>query len=423
MNFLNLFRAKPEVKASRAMTVSGMRLPSAVWSKSDDYRAFAKEAYKNNVVAFSAVNRIASAIATIKWFVDEGDKTFTEHPMLDLLKKPNPMQSGSEWWRAKIGYLLLSGNSYDERIMDPSGTRVLEIFTHRPDRMSIVPGATGLPRAYVYTLNGMKVTFDADEFTGESDIRHTKLFNPLDDWLGMSPIQSSAFAVDQHNEAMSWMQALLQNSARPSGALIVDKDAALSDDEYNRLQAEVESKHSGARNAGRPMLLEGGLDWKPMGLSPMDMEIMKIKDSAARDISLAFGVPPLLLNIPGDNTYANYREARLGFYEDTIIPLLVYSVDELNSFLSPFFGGARLRPNLDAIEAVAEKRLKMWEMADSSDDLTLDECRAIKGYKPLGNALGATLMSEIRKPKKGEDLIRDQQEKSLETRFRELGYG
>jgi len=56
----------------------------------------------------------------------------------------------------------------------------------------------------------------------------------------------------------------------------------------------MESHHQGARNAGRPMLLEGGLDWKPMGFSPSDMEFQKTKEAAAREIALAFGVPPML---------------------------------------------------------------------------------------------------------------------------------
>ena len=61
----------------------------------------------------------------------------------------------------------------------------------------------------------------------------------------------------------------------------------------------MEAHHTGARNAGRPMLLEGGLDWKPMGFSPSDMEFQKTKEAAAREIALAFGVPPMLLGIPG----------------------------------------------------------------------------------------------------------------------------
>ena len=109
-------------------------------------------------------------------------------------------------------------------------------------------------------------------------------------------------ALDLHNSAMSWNKALLDNSARPSGALVYQpKDGGnLTPEQYQRLKAELEDGYQGARRAGRPMLLEGGLDWKAMGLTPRDMDFIEARNGAARDIALALGVPPMLLGIPGD---------------------------------------------------------------------------------------------------------------------------
>ena len=385
--------SRSEEKRSRALVLDVVTTGKPVWS-GNHFRAYAEEGYSANVVVNSAINRIANAVATIDWRVRLGKEVLTEHPFIDLMKRPNPMQSKAEWWRTRISYLLLHGNSYIERIL--LNKEVKELWILRPDRMMIVPGESGIPRSFIYKVGKNEVIFRVDETTGDSDVQHTKLFNPLDDWYGQSPLAPGAFAVDQHNAAMGWVQALLQNSARPSGALVLNAESSLSDDEFNRLRHEIETQYAGARNAGRPMLLEGGLDWKQMGFSPDDMGIGAIKDSAARDISLAFGVPPLLLNIPGDNTYSNYREARLGFYEDTIIPFLTYEVEELNAWLSPFFGGAVLEPILETVEALAEKRMKLWEMADKSDDLTLNESRALKGLPPMPEPLGSTLMTEIR---------------------------
>ena len=397
MKFFPSFnRAAPaiEQKSSRAYAMHVTSMPDATWSKRE-FTAFAREAYRMNVVAYQAVNKIATAVASIEWEAWKGDTQFATHPILDLLKAPNPMQSGTDWWKSRVIYLLLAGNSYDERVL--VGSTVKELWPLRPDRVSVICGDTGLPAAYDYKMGGQTVRFPANQITGESDILHTAMFNPLDAYRGQSPVEAAAFAVDQHNSAMGWIQSLLQNSARPSGALIVGKDTTLSDDEFSRLKTELESRYSGPENAGRPMLLEGGLDWKQMGLSPVDMEILRIKDSAARDISLAFGVPPLLLNIPGDNTYANYREARLGFYEDTILPFISFMAAELSAWLGPNFGGVELRANKDKIEAIADKRMKLWDMADASLDLTLNESRNLKGYPPLPAPLGNMLMSEVRK--------------------------
>jgi HK97 family phage portal protein len=157
-------------------------------------------------------------------------------------------------------------------------------------------------------------------------------------------LQAAATAVDVHTSASCWSKALLDNAARPSGAIVYKgadgQSASLSTDQYERLVSEMETHHQGARNAGRPMLLEGGLDWKPMGFSPSDMEFQKTKEAAAREIAIAFGIPPMLVGIPGDATYANYQEANRAFYRLTVLPLATKVLADLAHWLS-IFGEAR----------------------------------------------------------------------------------
>jgi HK97 family phage portal protein len=377
MKFLDRFRR--EQKESQASSLMVMTPGQAVWSPRN-YEQFAKEAYGKNVVAYQSINKIAEAISSVRLMVFRGDQELTDHPLLALLRKPNPMQSGSEYIHAKVGFLMIAGNSYEERFV--VGQEVRELYQLRPDRMKIIPAATGMPAAYEYTVGGKKARWEMDSRTLECDVRHLKFFNPTDDWYGLSPVEAGAYAIDQLNESMAWLQALLQNSARPSGALTVKDGGSLSDDNFNRLKAQIEDNYSGSRNAGRPMLLEGGLQWQQMGLSPTDMGIIEAKFSAARDVALAFGVPPLLLNIPGDNTYSNYAEARLAFWEDTVLPLLHMIVEDWNNWLGARYG-VEIRADIDAIPAIAEKRQRLWTMADSSNDLTINERRAIKGYEPI----------------------------------------
>lgn len=379
MGFFDRFRKAPERKESATAKVMVMTPGVPVWSPRN-YGAFAKEAYAKNVVAFQSINKIGDALASVKLGVYRGETELTDHPLAKLLARPNPLQSYGDYMRAKVGFILLAGNGYEERVTVRKEVR--ELYQLRPDRMKIIPSAQGIPAAYEYTVNQQKVRFDVDPRTLESDVRHIRMWNPIDDWYGMSPIEAGAYAIDQNNESMSWMQSLLQNSARPSGALTVKDSGTLSDDNFNRLKAQIEEQYSGSSNAGRPMLLEGGLEWQQMGLSPTDMGILETKFSSSRDIALAFGVPPQLLGIPGDNTYANYAEARLAFWEDTALPLLSMIMDDWNAWLAGPLG-VEIRPDVDAIPAIAEKRLKMWEMANASTDLTINERRALKGYGPV----------------------------------------
>lgn len=369
--------AKPEVKESQAHSILVLNPGQPVWTPRD-YKSFAEEAYVRNVIAYQAINKIAEAVSSVRWVAYRGETEVTQSPALDLINNPNPTQSGREFIEAKIGYLMISGNSYDERIMISGQPR--EMYTHRPDRMKVVPGPNGTPKAYIYEVASSRVTWQVDEI-GKSDIRHMRLFNPLNDWYGQAPVEAAAYAIDQHNEAMKWVQALLQNSARPSGAL-VSKGDPLTDEQYNRLKAQMEMQYQGGANAGRPMLLEGGLDWKEMGLSPTDMGIIESKNSAARDISLAFGVPPQLLGIPGDNTYSNYSEARLSFWEDTIIPLVDRLAEEFTAFIGEPYG-VEIRADMDQIPAIVDKRRTLWEMVNASTVLTINEKREAMGYDPI----------------------------------------
>ena len=148
----------------------------------------------------------------------------------------------------------------------------------------------------------------------------------------------------------------------------------------------MEAHHQGARNAGRPMLLEGGLDWKPMGFSPSDMEFQKTKEAAAREIAIAFGVPPMLMGIPGDATYANYQEANRAFFRLTVLPVAAKVTAALSHWLAAHTGEAvELRPDLDQVPALAVERDQQWARVGAADFLSAAEKRAALGLPRLSD--------------------------------------
>jgi HK97 family phage portal protein len=252
--------------------------------------------------------------------------------------------------------------------------------------MRVVPGPDGWPAAYDYAVGAEVVRFVQE---GEvPPILHLTLFHPTDDHYGLSPMEAAAVPLDIHNAAGAWNKALLDNAARPSGALVFGS-AKLSETQFDRLKAELELSYQGAANAGRPLLLEGGLDWKPLSLSPKDMDFIEAKNAAARDIALAFGVPPLLLGLPGDNTHANYAEANRAFYRQTVIPLAKRTAQALAQWLAPAFvgragQGLALEPDLDAVEALSAERESLWRRVTAADFLTPEEKREAVGYGRRG---------------------------------------
>ena len=343
-----------------------------------------KSGFQGNPVGFRAVKLISEAAAALPLILQDNDRRHSEHPLLSLILRPNAAQGKADFFEALYGFLLLTGNAYVEAV--PGGGALPgELHVLRSDRMSLVPGSDGWPVAYDYSVSGRAHRFHVTEAV--SPICHVKSFHPQDDHYGLSPMQAAAVAVDVHGSASAWSKALLDNAARPSGAIIykgVDGSSQLSNDQYERLIGEMEMHHQGARNAGRPMLLEGGLDWKPMGFSPSDMEFQKTKDAAARDIATAFGVPPMLVGLTGDATYANYQEANRAFYRLTVLPLVSKVTASLSAWLSTFSGEAvELRPDLDQIPALAQERDQQWARVGAADFLSPEEKRVILGLPRL----------------------------------------
>ncbi len=371
--------AAPAVKASATGPVVAMQTSGrAAWSPRDTV-SLTRQGFSGNPIGFRAVKVIAEAAAALPLVVQDRQQRYDTHPVQDLIARPNMAQGRAELLEALYGQLLLTGNGYLEAVADADIPA--EIHVLRSDRMSLVPGKDGWPVAYEYAVGGKKVRFPVSE--GQSAICHIKSFHPQDDHYGFSAMQAAAHAVDVHNAASRWSKALLDNAARPSGAIVyrgTDGHAQLSDDQYQRLLSEMETQHQGARNAGRPMLLEGGLDWRPMGFSPSDMEFQKTKEAAAREIAVAFGIPPMLLGIPGDATYANYQEANRAFYRLTVLPLATRVTSAIADWLSDFTGERiELRPDLDQIPALSTERDAQWKRVADATFLTAAEKRHLLG--------------------------------------------
>ncbi len=329
-----------EDKASKAGAIIALHTAGRpVWTPRT-YAALARAGFMKNAVVYRAVRMVAEATASIPWLLYEGAAELDDHPLLQLLKKPNAHQSGADLLEALYGHLLVSGNAYAEAVTVDGVVR--ELYALRPDRMSVVPDASGWPAAFEYAANGRTVRFNQEGDGRLPPILHVASFHPLDDYYGFPPLEAAQVSLDVHNAANAWNKALLDNAARPSGALVYkgEGNSNLSEEQFERLREELQANFSGSTNAGRPLLLEGGLSWQTMSLTPKDMDFMQLKNGAAREIALAFGVPPMLLGIPGDNTYANYREANLAFWRQTVLPLVAKFAAAIGNWLGPAFGNS-----------------------------------------------------------------------------------
>ena len=360
-------------------------LGQAVWTPRD-YQHLADQAYVRNAVAYRCVKLIASACAAIPWILRDADGNEIEkHPLLDLLKKPGPMVGGASLFEAFFAYQVIEGNGYLEAVGPSDNAPPRELWAPRPDRMKVSAGPYGLPSGYEYLANGVFKRWQTDPLTGRGPILHVKEFHPLNDWYGLGRMEPAAYGIDRHNAAGAHNKALLDNGARPSGALVFQpiKDpvtGAMQSAPPEVIEAarkKLDASHVGPNKAGKPLVFGGLVDWLEMGISPRDMDFAAGKDDAGRDICLAAGVPHILV-IPGQSTYNNVREAKLELYEDTVLPLHDRSTDALNAWLCPMFGeGLTLEADLDGVSALEPRReAKRKSIVELYDKGLIDDSEA-----------------------------------------------
>jgi HK97 family phage portal protein len=422
MNLPNWIRLQAKQSATTKIMMQNLRIPGTIPHLR--YDVMSKESYERNVAVYLCVHLIATSAAGVPWFLSKkaraGAKSqrlmtkstayrsemfrgvrqgavqkhlrtteIENHPALTLLERPNPFESQAEYMVRMISFFLLAGNSFEEFVTpDRKGAAPLEMWSLRPDRTTVLPNTQDNRARYAMLAQIVDETTPvlgynyhigtSDQVFAPDSMLHRKFFHPTDDFYGLSPLQVAARYYRTDNLSADWNFALLQNQARPSGALIAP--TTIGDDTYERLKQELQENYGGA-NTGVPMILEGGFDWKQLGLSPLEMDwLAGTRDSRAM-ICAAYHVPPEMTGDPEHRTYNSMPEARRALWMEAIMPVLDAVRDSYNRTLVPRFGdGLYLDYDRDQIDALAEDQEKVWTRVGTAKMLTVNEQREAVGY-------------------------------------------
>lgn len=385
-------RSEKASATAEVLVTGGMKTQ---WSP-DRYDIYAKEVYMHNVIGYRAIEEVSRAVGSVAWQLFKVDKDgekeeIFDHPLNDLIKRPQPYMGFSQLLARNTAFLTLNGNSFFEGVTLQTGPRAqagipMELYSLRPDRMTIeVNPSTGLIEEYIYRNMGQKVIWPVDTVTQRSQILHIKLFNPLNDWWGMGPTKPASRQIDTSNSAITWQKSLLENMGRPG--MIFTFDRILTASQKKEFNSVLEDKVSGGANAGKNLILEDAdiKNVQPYGFTPIEMDFLESNRELSRSIAYGYGVPPLLIGLPGDNTFANYKEARTAFWETTVFFYLMLYQTEFNNW---FFGvdnpeGLLLAFDKDSTPAMAERREKLWERAQNANFLTVNEKRDMVGFEKV----------------------------------------
>ena len=385
MKFPTLFRRQAVEVKENPVGAAFMVPAGSSWVRPDNKRAFVTEGYQMNVVVYRAVREITGALSDLVLEVKSGEDVMADHPALDLLKRPNPVQGWDTFIKeAFTNYLLLG----EMAIVSANDGQPSELWNVNPLYVKVVPGRGGIPSRYVHELNSVTTVFEVDRMTGMSNMFFAKMYNPMDYWRGQAPLVAAGLAADTHNAGMKWNYSLLKNSARPSGLIKLGEGAG--GEVVGKIKEWFKTAMQGERNAGEIPVLPGGADWVPMDNSPRDMDFTTTQKEAAKLIASAFGVPlPLIDN--DASTFNNLEQAKERFYTDTILPMFNEFLSQFGNWLLSRYGeGLEFCVNMDEIAALEAARTRKFDRmvrAFGAGLISADEAREAIGYAPAGDSL------------------------------------
>jgi HK97 family phage portal protein len=311
--------------------------PQAEWERWNTAKAV-QEGYKASEWVYTSVSRIATAASSVPWKVyqkqpDGGRKPYLKgkaiHPIEDLLASPNPYMNGGDFFELLTQHLYLGGNGLDRAIM--LGGVPVALSPVMPDNVDVKASDSAGVLVDSYDVWKKRGTGNKPENVPASEMLHIKFTDPANLYWGISPLMAVARTVDTDVEAIKWNKISLQNRAVSDGAFIVNQ--AITPQQWTQLRKMVKEQHQGAKNAHSPWVLGFGMDWKPMSMTPQELDFINSRKMNRESILAVYNIPPPIAGIYSDATYNNLGIARKGFWLDTIIPFL----DNIKAALTFYF--------------------------------------------------------------------------------------
>ena len=339
--------------------------------------------YGKSLYVFACVSKIAEKCSSIdlelfRVLNSRGEmKEIQTHPALDLLYKPNPFQTKSEFFKITFINKLLTGDAFWAKIRNKGG-KVVELWNLRPDMMTVISDPVNFVKAYKFVKNdGTEVIFDPE------DIVHIKAPDPLSQYLGMSPLRPAKYRIDTESYATKYQRDFFLNQARPD-AIIKNSQTDLTAEQKEDIREGWNKRHEGIGRNSKIAILEGGLEYQQISISQREMDYIESMRFTRDDILVAFKVPKPIVAVTDDVNRANAETAMVIFLSENINPemdALIEKVDE--ELISEDFGDEFTIDYVDPVPQNRELILKEYDTGLKNNYLLINEVRQKEGLPPI----------------------------------------
>jgi len=311
----------------------------------------------------------------------------SNNKLYKLLEKPNELQGWGEFIENVMGFKLITGNSYVHGVILENGANaglINELYAMPSQYMRVRATAKGenVVSGYSLEIGSRRTDFKPEE------VLHMKYWSPDYEGTGshlygLSPLHAGSRVVRQSNDAYTAQTALLQNSGA-MGILAVDPDS-MTEEQASQLENQYYRKYGGPHKRGRIVITGAKMDWKQIGMSAVDMNILESQKYSLRDLCNIYQINSALLNDPDNKVYNNVKEARKALYYEKVLPELDTFRDELNRWLTARYnektgGQFYIDYDLESVPALqADMKLVMEQVRDAWW-ITGNEKREAMGY-------------------------------------------
>lgn len=313
-----------------------------------------KQGYIESGWVYRAISMISRTAASVPWVVfDPEGHIIPEHPLAQVLTRPNPVISRQDMMELLVSWLMLSGESYIKKAIDSSGRKTIGLWPVSPDRIAPIASQDSNMLIGGYEIINERGARVKTEDYNIDNIIQFKLLDPANPIRGISPLQAAAKAVDTDNEQKAWNKSAMQNRGVLDGFFSFERD--IDQSTFDLLKTMIKERFSGSKRARGPGIIGSNAKYQQLSLSPVEMDFLESRKFNREEIFIIFGVPPQLAGSQDNATYNNFSESLRIFWQNTIIPLLDDIKDTFNhSFALELGDGYSIGCDLSGVEALRD---------------------------------------------------------------------
>jgi HK97 family phage portal protein len=346
---------------------------SRVWGPQDYLRANEISLYTNR-----AISKRAEKVSEVEFYLQKvkSKDRVEEHPLLDILNKPNEFQTGLQFWGLYQKYRDLLGSAFiwvetAGDVFNPKAVKGLHLLFPPSVKVEFEDGRI---EKYVYrTEGGGTIEFPAEQ------VIYLYTPDPKRPAQGMSLLTAGARAIDAEVQLATYHSNVIRNGGNV-GNIMTFKTPNLTEAQVKQLKEQYTAQYSEAKNAGKPMFLGGEADIKKLGLNPDELAYLESKRMVLDEIVMMTGVPKSILGLTTGETFANADASIAIFLRETIKPLLTDLVTTLDWRFIPEDMELKFT---DPTPENVELRLKETETGVRNGYMTINEAREKNGLEPL----------------------------------------